>query len=101
MCDRMPRSGGATIAPAWLIALMMVRMAAPSGRASVPPAPTVDAFDLSSLDVAELDEPGASAAQAPAVTPAVAPLPPALATGLAGLAAMAALRVGRRVYRRR
>ena len=33
--------------------------------------------------------------------PAVVPLPPALGTGLVGLATMAVLRVGRRVYRRR
>ena len=39
-----------------------------------------------------------SAAQAEA--PVVVPLPPALGTGLVGLAAMAILRVGRRVYRR-
>ena len=37
----------------------------------------------------------------PEEAPVVVPLPPALGTGLAGLATLAAVRVARRVYRRR
>ena len=45
--------------------------------------------------------PASFVADADGERPAVVPLPPALGTGLVGLGTMAALRVGRRVYRRR
>ena len=99
MFSRTPRAAGDLVARAWLIAFTMMTLAVtPAARAVVTPASTVDAFDLTSLQaVPAVEADGPDAAPAPAV----APLPPALATGLAGLAAMAVLRVGRRVYRRR
>lgn len=99
MCSRMPRAVGDVVAPPWLFVLFAIVLMTPTASAVVPPAPTVDAFDLASLQATTVSEPDADAAAAQ--TPAVAPLPPALASGLLGLTAMAVLRVGRRVYRRR
>ena len=98
MCPPVPRAAGDAVAPPWLFVLFTLVLMAPTASAAVPPAPTLDAFDLASLpmaDAAEADRDGS------APRPAVAPLPPALASGLVGLTAMAVLRVGRRVYRRR
>ena len=99
MCSRMPRAAGDAVAPPWLFVLFTILLMTPTASAVVPAAPTVDAFDLASLDDGSAVEPDADAAAAQ--TPAVAPLPPALASGLIGLTAMAVLRVGRRIYRRR
>ena len=125
MFSRFPRAAGGLAAPAWaiLFTLLLPIGAAPAAAADVPqaadvppaadlpPAATVDQFDLSLLDhslsldaggVAAEVEPltaGAQSSTAPAAVPV--PLPPALGTGLVGLATMMVLRAGRRVYRRR
>ena len=103
MFARMPRAAGDFfVAPPWLIAFSMILaiVLPAAATAAVPPSPTVDAFDLDALKAAPAAGTDRTSADA-APAPAVAPLPPALATGLAGLTAMAVLRVGRRVYGRR
>jgi hypothetical protein len=60
------------------------------GTEGLPARPPYDPAGQSGADSLIADQP-----------PAVVPLPPPLATGLAGLAGMAVFRVGRRVYRRR
>jgi hypothetical protein len=99
-------------AGAWVILLSAVVLASGAAPAAAVPAAvvpvgaTVDQFELpppgeSSPGETDLHSSFGSAAAAPQAAPVVVPLPPALGTGLAGFAAMALLRVGRRVYRRR
>jgi hypothetical protein len=57
--------------------------------------------DRDALDDVVVSAPLTLAADDAEEKPVEVPLPPALATGLAGLGAMAVLRVGHRVYRRR
>ena len=109
MCSRTLRTPGGN-ARAWVIYSFVVVsaiLATSASAAVVPVDVTVDQFDLgasdesfqSAIDV-NLSPLTLDPAEAHA-TPSVVPLPPALGTGLFGLAAMAVLRVGRRVYRRR
>ena len=96
-------------APAGLWALAVVMMlTAPHASASASAATAPDPADLLGLRTTDgPDDPLAATSLSFAATaepqekPVTVPLPPALATGLAGFAAMAVLRVGRRVYGRR
>ena len=92
--ENLRAAGGAAVALAAILAV------AAAAHAAQPPAADGlalgDQFPLTAtgqsggVDSPQADEP-----------PAVVPLPPALGTGLAGLAGMVVFRVGRRVYRRR
>jgi hypothetical protein len=90
-------------APAAAAVLSAALAVAQSARAGeVPPAvqgvALTDQFPLTATSPAGQSGADSLTADRP---PAVVPLPPPLATGLAGLAGMAVFRVGRRVYRRR
>ena len=102
------RAPGAN-ARAWAIftSAIVGLLAAPAGAATAPAVPvgvTMDQYDLSPQE-----GPGAgmTAAELSRLTPAadaapiIGPLPPPLVSGFIGLGTLAALRVGRRVYRRR
>ena len=106
MCSRTPHAPCGN-AGAWVILLVAFVSAVVAGRAGasarhavVPVEVTVDQFELPRHR--ESSGGGAESRPSGAAEPAplVAPLPPALGTGLAGLGAMALLRVGRRVVRR-
>ena len=100
MCSRTP------YAPAglWALAVVMMLTASYASAATAPDpadllglAPTKDALE----DVLGPASLSFAATAEPQEKPVVVPLPPALATGLAGLGTMAVLRVGRRIYGRR
>jgi hypothetical protein len=79
-------------------------LAVPSGAAVVPVGVTMDQYELPPADgPGGIDaQPGAPTPAAPAdAAPVIVPLPPPLFSGLLGLGAMAAIRVCRRVGRRR
>ena len=85
-----------------LACAIMFLSAGPAPAAEVPQAATTDQLDLSSLErpvPPDASAPVPSTSAAPDAVPV--PLPPALGTGLVGLATVAVLHVGRRVYRRR
>ena len=99
MWSEISRAGcGAAVVAAALLA----PQAGAAGAAPAVPAAVTDQFPLGAPSGWEAaGEPATAGAAADAQAPAVVPLPPALGTGLMGLAGMALLRVGRRVYRRR
>ena len=106
---------GIRYAPAVLVALVVVMPVTARAAPAAADAPAaVDGggeasrrFDLGEADEAPADlfSPSpldfVAAAPEPEEKPVVVPLPPALGPGLAGLASLAAVRVGRRVCRRR
>jgi hypothetical protein len=101
MCSQILRAGcGVAVVAAVLLAPAAVASPA-GGLAPAVPTAVTDQFPLSTTPgrdgAGEGGLAGADADQAPVVVP----LPPAVATGLMGLAGMALFRVGRRVYRRR
>jgi hypothetical protein len=103
---------GIAYTPAAVAALAIVVTAAPTRAAADAAATGGRGESIRALDLGEVDEvpadlfrpaPIASAPPPPEPqeTPVVVPLPPAVGPGLAGLATLAAMRVGRRAYRRR
>jgi len=93
---------GAAVALATVLVVPAAARAAGPSDVSPPAVPTItiDQIPLGPVPNCEPDQQNAFDAAADE-TPAIVPLPPALATGLTGLAGMMVVRVGRRVCRRR
>jgi hypothetical protein len=109
---RAPRRGVVMAATLLAVTLLMaagLRASPVSGEAAPPDARRADrpvitlelATGRDALDELVVSNSLTFAAPDPEEKPIEVPLPPALGTGLAGLGAMAALRAGHRVYRRR
>ena len=103
MWSEILRAGsGVAVAAAIVLARSAVASPDAGGVAPAVPAAMTDQVPLSAPSgwetVGEFAPAGATAVDQ---APAVVPLPPALGTGLMGMAGMVLFRVGRRVYRRR